>query len=138
MRKIWILAGIIGILIIVISAWLFIGEFSSFAKSIGKKSEDIVLTEKSKFVGTWISNEDNTPMLLGNKVTFFSDGRIGLNDRIPDFESYIIQDCKLVIQLSGMEYFYDYSFSNNNNMLTVIAEYDGTSACYIQQSESII
>lgn len=71
-------------------------------------------SERSKFVGTWI-DEDN------NKILFFSDGTT------PNFflgltAYWQIKDGKLTISVSSdvtFDYVYDYSFSENNTILSL-------------------
>ena len=138
MNKILVFTGVMGCCILVLSAWFFIGEIGGFAKFLGEESEEIANTEKSKFVGTWESQDETTLILLGNTVTFFSDGRVGLQGSMPNYETFQIENEKLIISLSGIQYTFDYLFSNDDNTLSLRNIKDGTTGIYIRQKESIL
>ena len=53
MKKIFILAGAVLLFVLLLTTWLFVIDFSDFAKSLGDKTKDTGTDEKSKFIGTW-------------------------------------------------------------------------------------
>jgi hypothetical protein len=84
--------------------------------------------DESKFIGTWHSESD----LDIYTMIFFSDGTgsfIGLSTL------WELKDGKLVIITAGeeMTLTYDYSFSDDDNTLTVIDVSSGRSRVYIKQ-----
>ena len=57
MNKILIFAGIMLLCVLILSAWFFIGNLGNFAQFLGRESTEIFTNEKSRFVGTWETND---------------------------------------------------------------------------------
>ena len=53
MNKIWLVAGAISVCVLVLVAWLFIGNLGGFSQFLGQKSKEAYSDEQLKFVGTW-------------------------------------------------------------------------------------
>jgi hypothetical protein len=120
MKKIWILAGVVLFIVLVIMCWMFFGEFFNFAKNLSEGSEGVI-DEKSSFVGTWETTYiegDNRFVGFNGVYKFYASGAglIGGLDSTWD-----IVDNKLVIHYYGgaANLTYDYSFSNEDNTLTI-------------------
>ena len=69
------------------------------------------IDDKSKFIGTWSTGSSYST------ITFFSDGTCSYAGMSSG--SWEIKDGKLVINGLGMSGTFEYSFSNNDNMLTI-------------------
>ena len=52
MNKTWAFTLIIVCGVLVLTAWLFVGDFGDFAKSLGEASKNIISDEKTRFIGT--------------------------------------------------------------------------------------
>ena len=111
----FIFVGAVLLCVLIIASLVLFGGFGNFAFNLGEKTLDISVNEQSRFIGAWSGESENS--IIGNKVTFYSDGMVGLHGRIPDFETYSVDNGVLEIMLSGMVYFYNYEFSNNDNIL---------------------
>jgi len=112
---VFIFVGAVLLCVLIIASLVLFGGFGNFAFNLGEKTLDISVNEQSRFIGAWSGESENS--IIGNKVTFYSDGMVGLHGRIPDFETYSVDNGVLEIMLSGMVYFYNYEFSNNDNIL---------------------
>ena len=125
MKKILILAGAVLLFVLLLTAWLFITDFSYFAETLGEGAKEIALDEKSKFIGTWettyIEGDDRFVGYSGI-YKLFSDktGSIGglsctwdiVNDKLVihyNLDTYKIDDKK----------FYR-SFSTNSNLACLL------------------
>jgi hypothetical protein len=53
MKKIFILAGVVLLFVLLLTAWLFIIDFNIFAETLGEGAKEAALDEKSRFIGTW-------------------------------------------------------------------------------------
>jgi hypothetical protein len=122
MKGIWIVAGIIFFIVLILGLWLFIFNFGGFANLFGDKAKNIVDSDdESKFYGTWTSDDsENYPYLFGKEVSFLPNGTILLGV-LEDEAFYEISNGKVIITYEdghrGTPR--DYSFSDNNNVLTV-------------------
>jgi len=84
--------------------------------------------EKSKFVGTW----QNTTLDLTTTINLFSDGTcsyIGLPG------TWDVKDGKLVMDFtdSGVDWTYNYVFSNNDRTLSLTSTAGGLTQVYTKQ-----
>lgn len=52
MQKIFILAGVVLLFVLLLTAWLFIIDFNIFAETLGEGAKEAALDEKSRFIGT--------------------------------------------------------------------------------------
>lgn len=59
MNKIFVFAGTILLLVLILSAWFFIGNLGNFAKFLGEESINALENEKTRFVGTWKTDDNN-------------------------------------------------------------------------------
>jgi len=127
MKKIYIFAGIIFFLVLIIITGVFIFDLHDFAENLGKQTEDIGTSEETKFIGTWettfFENDDRFIGYNGN-LKFSSDGS-GTIGGIPCM--WFIMDSKLIIDLieENIGRIYDYTFSDDFNKLT-LSDSNGT------------
>jgi len=136
MKGIWILAGIILIVIILLSLWLFIGEFGGFAGLLGDEAKDIVNEDNSRFVGTWRSYDtENYSYVFGEEITFYSNGTLYHHSSFLEGATYEVNNGELTI-------IYDDGhrgtprecvFSDNDTVLTVTDTDWGKTAVYFKQ-----
>ena len=68
MNKVWIVAGIVLCFALLLGAWVFLGDFSNFAKRLGSEGKDIALGDQNSIIGTWILEESS------ETITFLSNG----------------------------------------------------------------
>ena len=111
MKRILLLAGVIGCCVLFLGGYLIIRDFGGFANFLGEESKKIIEIETTKFIGSWdIENEEE-------RLIFHSTGDISgyLNG------NYEVVEDKLFINLSLTEitYEYNYCFSNNFETLTL-------------------
>jgi len=117
MEKIWIVAGIVLLIVLLLGAWVVIFQFGGFANLISDEAKDVIDEDKSKFYGTWESNDaENYPyFLFGKKMTFFENGTV-LIGIFEDEAFYEISNGKLFLSYddgpTGTSY--DYTFSEDN------------------------
>ena len=72
-------------------------------------------SEEKRFVGTWATdNITMAQLLVGTSITFFSDTTTSFPNSY-----YEVKDGKLVITTPESKWVLDYSFSNNDNVLTL-------------------
>ena len=74
--------------------------------------------DRDKFLGTWKVVKLNNSTSSGEVYTFFSDGTVGITDRMGTWE---FKDRKLVLDFDIIQYVYSYSFSDNDRTLTWIS-----------------
>ena len=127
MKKIYILAGVVLFFVFVIMVWIFFFDFFDFASTLGDKSSDIALDEKSKFIGTWETTyiEGDERFVGYNGIYIFSTDQTGtIGGLVCTWE---IIDNKLIIQYYGgiATLTYDYEFSNDGDLL-VLTNTEGT------------
>ncbi len=83
------------------------------------------INDKSKFNGTWSTGSSYST------ITFFSDGTCSYAGMSSG--SWEIKDGKLVINGFGMSGTFEYSFSNNDNMLTITQVATGQITIFTKQ-----
>jgi len=120
MKKIYILAGVILFIVLVIMCWVFFGNFFDYTKNLSEATKDI-LDEKSKFIGIWETQffEDDDRFIGSSGIYIFRTDGIG---SIGGIESiWDIIDKKLVVHCyEGVVILnYDYLFSNDEKTLTL-------------------
>ena len=121
MKKIYILAGSVLFFVLMLTTWLFVINFSDFAKNLGQKTKDSSLDEKSKFIGTWKTTyfEDDDRFIGYNGIYKFSlDGTGTVGGLVC---SWNLSDNKLIINCLQVDEIlkYDYNFYNNYNSLSL-------------------
>ena len=135
MKKIFVFAGAVLLFILLLTTWLFIVDFSDFAKVLGDKTKDAGTDEKTKFIGTW-----ETTYIEGDKrffgyngiYKFSSDGTGTVGGLICSWE---IKNSQLIIDLYeySSKIIYKYFFSEDFESLTL---YDSKGS--IEFSKSLI
>ncbi|MBN1280138.1 MAG: hypothetical protein JXA00_00645 [Candidatus Thermoplasmatota archaeon] len=68
MKDVWILAGVILLCVLILGAWLFIGEMGGFSLFLGEKSEEATSDEFLRFVGSWYNEEYGSITFFGTKT----------------------------------------------------------------------
>lgn len=121
MNKIWILAGIIIFISFVIGAWLFLGEFNIFSKELGEGSKHIVLSEKTKIIGTWetdYNSSDNEFVGLNGVYSFSTDNKATIGGISC---TWILSENNLIITINenSEQFVYNYMVSNDGATLTL-------------------
>ena len=53
--------------VLIVSAWVFFGNFGELAFRFRNSTEDLSIVEESKFIGSWVQNETS------DKFVFFAD-----------------------------------------------------------------
>lgn len=120
MKRIFILAGAVLFIVLVIMCWFFLGNVFKFASNLGEESK-IVMDDKNRFVGTWettyIEGDDRFVGFNGI-YNFKTDGTGAIGGLICTWN---IENGKLVIDYNeGFSTLtYNYSFSNEDNALTL-------------------
>lgn len=120
MNKIWVLTGIIVCGVLVLSAWLFIGDFGGFAKYLGEKSKNIISDEKIRFIGTWETTYNESTSVGYNGIyRFSSDGACSVGGLTGTWN---IKDEKLeIVYYEGTAILsYDYFFFDDDDKLILI------------------
>ena len=108
--------------VLLLSAWLFIIDFSQYAGSIGEGVKDSALEEKTKFIGTWETTYiENDERFVGfNGIYQFNTDGTGLIGA--QISAWEIDENRLIIKyyegLSSKTY--EYSFSDNDSILILI------------------
>ena len=76
MNKIWTVVGIVGLIVFILFAWLFIFEFQDFSNILGEKAEKITenedLTIGEKLEGTWDGNLDVSNQYYNKENVFIT------------------------------------------------------------------
>jgi len=125
MKKIFIVAGLVLFISLMLTTWLFVIDFSDFAKNLGKKTEDVGLDEKSKFIGTWKTTyiEGDYRFVGYNGIYKFHLGGTGTIGGL--ICTWDISNNKLVIIYNeGTEtLIYDYFFYENYDKLSLNNSY---------------
>ena len=115
MNKILVFAGVILLLVLILSTWFFIGNLGNFAKYLGKESTDIFANEKSKFIGSWETTKDLSLYM------FKPDGSFTHTSIQGTYE--IKQNNTVLLNYGSYEDFpslvYMYEFSNDDTVLTL-------------------
>jgi hypothetical protein len=91
------------------------------------------ITEKDRFIGTWKSTK---PENSAWSINYFSNGTILSSDGITNRKgSWEVNDGKITLIMSDDQtaLTYDYSFSENDETLTITPVADGFPAVYIKQ-----
>jgi len=119
MKKILILAGVVLLFVLLLSAWLFIIDFSYFAGSLGEGVEDIALDEKTKFIGTW-----ETTYIEGDERFVGYDGTYKFNTDGTGIIGALICTWDILEEKLVIDYYegyatltYDYTFSDDETSL---------------------
>jgi hypothetical protein len=127
MKKIYVLAGVVLFFVFVLMVWVFFFDFFDFASTLGDKSSDIALDEKSKFIGTWETTyiEDDERFVGFNGIYIFNTGQTGTIGGL--LCTWKIIDNKLIIYYyEGVATLtYDYEFSNDGNLL-ILTDINGS------------
>jgi len=121
MKKIYILAGAVFLLVLILMCWFFIFNYYEFATNLGKKSKDAALNEESRFIGTWETEyieEDNRFIGFNGIYVFSSDGTGSIGGLSSTWD---VEEGKLIIyyyeRISSVSY--EYSFSEDESILTL-------------------
>jgi hypothetical protein len=121
MKKIYILIGAVLILVLIIMCWFFVFQYYDFAQNLGKKSEEVALEEKSRFIGTWETEfiEGDGQFIGTNGILAFHIDGTGLIGGLSS--TWDIKDGPLVIDYyDGVaSVMYNYSFSEDETVLTL-------------------
>jgi hypothetical protein len=137
MNKVWIVAGVILCIVLLLGAWVFLGDFSNFAKRLGSEGKDIALGDQNTIVGTWVLNGTDC------SITFLSNGGYTSTLRHYGAGTYFFEDGTLVfnIEISEIngdseftvsEMIFDYDFFDDNTLILIDNE-DGTSEVFKKQ-----
>ena len=114
MKKILIYAGILSCCILILAAFLFIGDFGGFANLLGKESKKVINNDTiNNFIGTWdIENKEEQLVFFSNKTcSGFINGKY-------DFDSNkIFINTSNEISTTKLEY--NYFFSDFYETLTL-------------------
>lgn len=93
------------------------------------------IEEVDRFVGSWKLEEGSYKGLFGESITFYSDRSVIISNSMGAI--YEVNNGTLVIKQGdgglGLQFVYDYSFSNNYNVLTISDISKGTSSTFIKQ-----
>ena len=121
MKKIIILAAAVLIFVLLLTTWLFVVDFSNFAKYLGDRTKDTGTYEKSKFIGTWETTyfeEDERFVGYNGIYKFSADGTGTIGGLTCTWD---ISDIKLVIDYyEGVTTIvYDYLFSEDYETLAL-------------------
>ena len=112
MKGVWIVAGIVLFVVLLLGAWLFIFQFGGFAFFLGDEAKEIVENENSvedRFIGTW-KDADTPPM----SIVFYEDMTCkysGVN------ANWKLTNNNLVIYTDENTLLFDYDFDKNNEKL---------------------
>ena len=113
MNKIFLVAGIIIVCLLMLGAWFFVGGLGGWSQLLGEKSKGTYGSEQMKFVGVWYEGAE-----FGS-ISFSSTGsfRKSVFDGTWKLESGNVQ----LYGLEGRQYWtsYTYSFSNDDTLLTL-------------------
>ena len=121
MKKIFIFAGAVLFFILLLTTWLFIVDFSDFAKFLGKEAKGSTTDEKSKFIGTWKTmyiEGDERFVGYNGIYKFSSDGSGTIGGLICNWD---LKDNNLIIDYYEVSspLIYEYIFSENYELLTL-------------------
>ena len=127
MRKILWFAGFILLIVLLLSGWVFFGNFGELAFRFRDASEDLSIVEESYFVGSWSQN------MTSDRFSFFADGTYL---SIMDEGSWVVVNDTL--QLTSMREMsevtvYRYSFSSDYLTLTLIDYKTGVVSIYTKK-----
>ncbi len=119
MKKILILAGVVLLFVLLLSAWLFMIDFSYFAESLGEDAKDVSLDEKTKFIGTWETTYiDGDERFVGYNgiYQFNTDGTGVIGALICTWE--LLEETLVIDYYEGYATLtYDYTFSDDETSL---------------------
>ena len=123
MKKILILAAAVLVFVLLLTTWLFVVDFSNFAKDLGERTKDTGADEKSKFIGIWETTyfeEDERFVGYNGIYKFSADGTGTIGGLTCTWD---ISGSKLVIEYyeGASTIVYDYIFSENYEKLTLIS-----------------
>ena len=126
MKKIYILAGAVLLLVLILMCWFFIFNYYDFATNIGKKSDEAALNEKSRFIGTWETEfipGDSRFIGTNGIFIFHLDGTGSIGGLQSTWD---IDEGQLIIYYNDgiSSITYDYSFSDDENTL-ILSNYKG-------------
>ena len=68
MNKVWVVAGVVLCFVLLLGAWLFLGDFGNFAKLLGEEAKDATLGEQNNLIGTWLLDSSD------DSIAFLSNG----------------------------------------------------------------
>ncbi|HUS99432.1 MAG TPA: hypothetical protein VMY59_03840 [Candidatus Thermoplasmatota archaeon] len=93
-------------------------------------------TEEAKFVGTWVTDDDNALLDLGKNVVFFSDrtmtSQLGFTGTYEvDPGNYLIVN--ITRDGTKTQHLFDYGFSNNGTTLKVLSQKTARMYSYTKQ-----
>ena len=114
MNKILFFAGVILLCVLIISTLFFIGNLGNFAQLLGRQTTNNIGTEKSKFIGSWETN---------NKIDLYifkTDGSVIKNSITGTYEIYVNNTIKLTYESFEDKniLLYNYDFSVDETILT--------------------
>ena len=125
MKKIYVVAGAVLLVVLLLFAWLFVIDFSIFADTLSEGAENITSDDESRFIGIW-----ETPYIPGDErfvgfngiYKFNSDGTGTIGTRLCDWD---VIDNQLIIDYNvGLSILtYNFSFSNEENTLALTNEF---------------
>jgi len=113
MKKIWVLAGIVSLFVIIISLWFFVGKLSNFAYTLGDTSKEVVNDDETKFIGTWATGDGSTGYIFHSDKSFYNS----LTGYDGTWE--VKQEELLLTYSTGYEVQMNYLFSDNDNNLAL-------------------
>ena len=81
--------------------------------------------EESKFVGTWVTDDETAREILGEQLTFFSNGTATFSSHFSG-TFQVNEGNYLIVQItadgSQTQHSFDYEFSDNNTTLRLLYE----------------
>jgi len=92
LNKILFFAGVILLCVLILSTLFFIGNLGNFAQLLGRQTTNNIVTEKSKFIGSWETN---------NKIDLYifkTDGSVIKNSITGTYEIYVNNTIKLTYE----------------------------------------
>ena len=118
MKKILLLAGVVGCCVLLLGGFILIGDFAHF---LGQETKKIVEGKDDRFIGTWdIENEEE-------QLIFHSSGTVSghINGIYEVYEEILFINVSSGDALTTFEY--NFYFSDNNTELILSEASIGTS-----------
>ena len=119
MKKIFVFAAIIFILVLMLAIWFFLINLGNLAHILGNEGREIAIEEHNRFLGTW--------NVIGSSrhYTFQSDGSY-LIDSEP-FGTWVVDNNSIILNYNRINQVkYTYSFSQDETLLTLIDKNNDT------------
>jgi len=113
MRKIFLAAGLIIIILLLLGAWFFIGGLGGWSQLLGQKSQQTFGSDIAKLMGTWYGGAEY------GSITFFSVGTF--RKGVFDGEWKIESSTLMLYGLEGSAWWtsYTYVFSEEDTVVTL-------------------